>query len=162
MGRELGVFCSVGVFPLPLRATLSHSSKRSYSPLLKRAVVLGNRRVGERRLESSRLVCPGIRFLPINWDWQGLSAAASLALVPAVPWTGSLHRVMFAATRVSPGQEDGDAAGLGGTPSLMAPRVRWHPGLCCSVCGQVRLSASLWNQSVLIHLSSLLAAIPHD
>lgn len=73
VGRELGVFCSVGVFPLPQRATLSHSSKRSYSPLLKRAAVLRNRRVGERRLESSRLVCPGIRFLPINWDWQGLS-----------------------------------------------------------------------------------------
>lgn len=86
-GGELGVFCSVGVFPLPLRATLSHSSKRSYSPLLKRAVVLWNRRVGERRLESSRLVCPGIRFLPINWDWQGSSVAGSLALVPAVPWT---------------------------------------------------------------------------
>lgn len=84
MGKELGVFCSVGVFPLPLRATLSHSSKRSYSPLLKRAVVLWNRRVGERRLESSRLVCPGTRFLPINWDWQGLSVAGSLALVPAV------------------------------------------------------------------------------
>lgn len=80
--------------------------------------------MGERRLESSRLVCPGIRFLPINWDWQGLSVAASLALVPAVPWTGSPHRVMFAATRVSPGQEDGHAAGLGGT--LVAPRARWH------------------------------------
>lgn len=88
----MGFFCSVGgFFPLPPRATLSHSSKRSYSPLLKRAVVLWNRRVGERRFESSRLVCPGIRFLPINWDWQGLSAAGSLAVVPVVP------RMAFAA-----------------------------------------------------------------
>lgn len=41
--------------------------------------------MGERRFESSRLVCPGICFLPINWDWQGLSVAGSLAVVPVVP-----------------------------------------------------------------------------
>lgn len=41
--------------------------------------------MGERRFESSRLVCPGIRFLPINWDWHSVSVAGSLAVVPVVP-----------------------------------------------------------------------------
>lgn len=130
----------VGVFPLPLRATLTHSSKRSYSPLLKRAVVLRNRRVGERRLESSRLVCPGIRFLPINWDWQGSSVAGSLAPGSGCALAGARRsRVMLAATRVPWGRNRRMRRGPAASPARRSRVLARVP------CGQVSFSALLFS-----------------
>lgn len=85
--------------------------------MLKRAVVLWNRRVGERPFESSRLVCPGIRFLPINWHWQELSAAGSPAVVPLVPRAAAAARCSRPRAFLSGRKmemERGRAARLGG------------------------------------------------
>lgn len=125
-----------GFFPYPWEQLWVIPPKRSYSPLLKRAVVPRNRRVGERRLESSRLVCPGIRFLPINWDWQGLSVAGSRPRCSGCALAGVCWaRVMLAATRVPPGQgrsEDGSV---------------WHLRQALRGCWPA-LRAGLWADEV--------------